>query len=279
MSTEVVKKRGRPKKVISDPVDIDTGERKKSTTRAKSTKAAPKPAKTTPIVTKKTPIVTTASKSAPNSSPTAKTTPKSPILSSSEPAKTSPKLDTRAPSAPPPKTPVTPETSKILDQVRELSAERASSSPDPAKLLHSSPNILSPEAPSQHQEPPLPPKAPSPSVPPLSKKPISKPSQVPPPASKPPSQIPLAALNSEIVSNISSRAGARPNTGAAGKLPVGYKSAARKWTAAIVAMPILLVTSYVLYERLVLGEDKKVLVRPGLTPVEAPRSDVTVEKS
>ena len=65
---------------------------------------------------------------------------------------------------------------------------------------------------------------------------------------------------------------------------------------AIVAMPILIVTSYVLYERcessgrtyvarlilmfiVVLGEDRKLLVKPGLTKVEDLREDLKGESS
>jgi len=72
------------------------------------------------------------------------------------------------------------------------------------------------------------------------------------------------------VSNISTRAGARPNVGSGKPLPKNYKPIARKVTMAIVAMPIAIVTSYVLYQRLVLGEDRKLLVKPGLSVVETP---------
>jgi len=40
----------------------------------------------------------------------------------------------------------------------------------------------------------------------------------------------------------------------------------------MVAMPVALVTSWVLYERFVLGEDRKVLVRPKTPPEEAASS-------
>ncbi|KAM0424221.1 hypothetical protein ACHAPT_010593 [Fusarium lateritium] len=43
-----------------------------------------------------------------------------------------------------------------------------------------------------------------------------------------------------------------------------YKTAARKWTSFIVAMPILLVTSYHLFTRLALGKEKKELPRKSL---------------
>lgn len=41
-----------------------------------------------------------------------------------------------------------------------------------------------------------------------------------------------------------------------------YKTAARKWIVTISALPILLVTSYMLYDRLALGTPVKVLPRP-----------------
>ncbi|KAK0749744.1 hypothetical protein B0T18DRAFT_427816 [Schizothecium vesticola] len=53
-----------------------------------------------------------------------------------------------------------------------------------------------------------------------------------------------------------------------------YKSAARKWTALIVALPILFVTSYYLYDRLALGNG------PGLmdpAPTPPPPKDKTLD--
>lgn len=44
--------------------------------------------------------------------------------------------------------------------------------------------------------------------------------------------------------------------------PPGYKSAARRITLAMVAAPIAIVTSYELYQRLVLGQEQKKLGRP-----------------
>lgn len=43
-------------------------------------------------------------------------------------------------------------------------------------------------------------------------------------------------------------------------LPPNYKSTLRRVTTAIVALPIAIVTSWVLYQRLVLGKERKVLV-------------------
>ena len=40
-----------------------------------------------------------------------------------------------------------------------------------------------------------------------------------------------------------------------------YKTASRKYVGAMIAMPILLVTSYYLFDRLVLGNGQKVIKR------------------
>ncbi|KAM3558580.1 hypothetical protein MY1884_003918 [Beauveria asiatica] len=40
-----------------------------------------------------------------------------------------------------------------------------------------------------------------------------------------------------------------------------YKSAARRWTLTMIALPILLVTSYYLFDRLALGHERKVYNR------------------
>ncbi|KAM0335536.1 hypothetical protein ACHAQA_000584 [Verticillium albo-atrum] len=45
-----------------------------------------------------------------------------------------------------------------------------------------------------------------------------------------------------------------------------YNSLTRRWTAGLIAMPVLLVTSYYLFDRLVLGHEKKVL-----RPADAPK--------
>ncbi|KAI9852784.1 MAG: hypothetical protein M1824_001718 [Vezdaea acicularis] len=66
----------------------------------------------------------------------------------------------------------------------------------------------------------------------------------------------LRKANAAAVGSISERAGAH------GKLPAGYAGTARKITYVIVALPIAIVTSWVLYDRLVLGTERKVLVRP-----------------
>ncbi|EWC48143.1 hypothetical protein DRE_07779 [Drechslerella stenobrocha 248] len=42
-------------------------------------------------------------------------------------------------------------------------------------------------------------------------------------------------------------------------LPTGYRAAATKVTLIIVALPIAIVTSYLMYKRVVLGEEPRVL--------------------
>lgn len=72
----------------------------------------------------------------------------------------------------------------------------------------------------------------------------------PAPPTKPPApKIPLSALNAKIVDNISKPEVARPSAGGQQQLPKGYKPVARKVTMVIVALPIVIVTSYVLWQR------------------------------
>ncbi|KAI9712891.1 MAG: hypothetical protein M1812_006760 [Candelaria pacifica] len=86
----------------------------------------------------------------------------------------------------------------------------------------------------------------------------SNPRQVPEAAAKP--TLSPSSLNSFAVSQLSTgRFGTKPKTNDAA-LPANYKSAARRFTFAIIALPIAIVTSYVLYERL-LGQERKRLVR------------------
>lgn len=84
-----------------------------------------------------------------------------------------------------------------------------------------------------------------------------------------PKKAPLSALNAAIVNNITSANGARPNR--AQPLPPNYKPVARKVTLAIVALPVLLVTSWVLWDRLVMGKEKKELIRPFVPDEEQPK--------
>jgi hypothetical protein len=254
MSAEVgVKKRGRPKKVIPDLVEVEIPELKK-TTRAKSTKAAPKPTKT--------PSTTSAKAIAPKKS-VAK-----PITASAEPktipkSSASPKPVSKA--APPQPKSVAPEEkpmvkaeappSKILEQVRELEARRTASGQEAQATV--------PVADSKSVATAKPTSTPPSNSPAANSKPIaevktpnaksmpSNPSAAPPPPPKPTSKphIPLAALNSDIVSNISARAGARPNKSGNNPLPKNYKSVSNKVTMVLVALPIAICTSYVLWQR------------------------------
>ncbi|MCJ1438863.1 hypothetical protein MMC27_008253 [Xylographa pallens] len=76
-----------------------------------------------------------------------------------------------------------------------------------------------------------------------------------------------SALNAFAVSTLSAQA--HPSRPAPkindGSLPKNYKAAARRITLAMVAAPIAIVTSWVLWERLVMGQERKRLVRE---PVE-----------
>ncbi|POS88113.1 hypothetical protein EPUL_001084, partial [Erysiphe pulchra] len=56
-------------------------------------------------------------------------------------------------------------------------------------------------------------------------------------------------------------------------LPPNYKSTKRKVTMAIVALPIVFVTSWVLFERLWLGKERKELVPPGMSKVKEKLDD------
>ncbi|KAF4633646.1 hypothetical protein G7Y89_g4468 [Cudoniella acicularis] len=281
MSAEVVKKRGRPKKIVLDQVDSEVPElTKKSTTRAKSTKT------TTSKTTK--PKAATPAKSPAAADPISKAT-----IPSTTPPKSAPKPSPSpgvknveaqpSPTKPITRRQMTPETSKILGKVRELSQkttapkpvtissskapEAVSGKPSPNPTTNSRPVAKS--APIPPKPIPVPPKSTHTPSPP-------KPANPPPPPFKEPApipttkpRIPIAALNSEIVSNITSRAGARPAASGSQALPPNYKLVARKVTMAIVAMPILIVTSWVLYERLIMGEERKHLVKPGLAAVES----------
>jgi hypothetical protein len=325
MSAEIVKKRGRPKKVLADAIEQEVVESPKVTTRGKSTKAVAKPktttttktmpeparkavrvskaapaalaiprnfvtpvaaqavketpkatvspkAATTPPVASKpakpfvgqvnaelvsasgesvatvsrpdmqTPLMTTLTPSEPTQTQSQKKAPRT-IATPPQPAKAIPQTSSShskplptastalksAPSLPfsAKPTPVTPDTSRILSQVSNLSAKQN----------------LAP--------PPETPQAPSKVLPimpaPLSTTPVAKSSSSKPPT---PPKIPVAALNSKIVENIAGRAGARPNArGGGGALPPNYRPVARRVTATIVALPIAIVTSWVLYQR------------------------------
>ncbi|KAI2604137.1 uncharacterized protein GGS25DRAFT_449445 [Hypoxylon fragiforme] len=48
-----------------------------------------------------------------------------------------------------------------------------------------------------------------------------------------------------------------------------YKRAARNYTRTLVALPILIVTSWYLFDRLALGNQQKVLLDPSATPASS----------
>jgi len=53
-------------------------------------------------------------------------------------------------------------------------------------------------------------------------------------------------------------------------LPAGYGVTARRVTLAMIAMPVAIVTSWVLWERFALGQERKKLVRPDSTKAVLP---------
>ncbi|XMA11904.1 hypothetical protein WAI453_004695 [Rhynchosporium graminicola] len=289
MSSEVAKKRGRPKKVISDPVEVEVPEGlKNATTRAKSTSIVNKTTKSAPTTPAKTSATKkTASKTA-VASATSKLAPKA-TVASIKPVATA----TEKP-APTKSTPPTPTTSKILEEVKDMEGKKFSppqgfankivvtgkstiaSAPESARkserlgqeiALKKPADISKPEPVIAAEYDPVPQQQ-KPVLPPASSAnpPYSPVKSTPPPlpSAKPTtkSYVPISELNSAIVSKITTRAGARPNTASSQQLPKNYKGVARKVTTAIVALPIAIVTSYVLYQRLVMGEEKKMLVPP-----------------
>jgi hypothetical protein len=232
MASEAVKKRGRPKKVITEAVEVDIPEgAKKTTTRAKSTKAAPKTAKPTTSTPAPSPSVISAPELAAKPVTPQKSTAKASPPTAPSPKAQAAKAEAKAAAKVSPK--VTPESSKILDELRQQSTKslpgHSSSAEQPTTSI--SPKTPQPPRPQARTSTTTPPKAMPAPTPPLR-------------------QIPIAGLNKQIVGDIASRAGARPNAGGAvNPLPKNYKSVANKVTLAIVAMPVALVTSWVLYER------------------------------
>lgn len=57
-----------------------------------------------------------------------------------------------------------------------------------------------------------------------------------------------------------------------------YKRAARQYVGTMIALPILLVTSYVLFDRLALGTERKHLVPPKAQP-DSPTADSNATKT
>ncbi|KAH8586218.1 hypothetical protein B0O99DRAFT_678922 [Bisporella sp. PMI_857] len=245
--TEAVKKRGRPKKVVLEGEPVKTTTRAKSTkTATTKTKAAKAPSAEKPAATTVTPVKKIAKAS------TATTGTSKPISSSSAKSKVEPKIAEPAPKAPssPPTSGTTSEPtenievkigdSKILNMVQEkhgLPTNSAKTSTITTKSANNSSSKatisskLPAHAPAQSTAKPA-----KPATSPLS-----------PPKSAP--KIPIAALNSKIVDNISTRAGARPNVPGSKPLPPNYNYVARRVTAIIIALPILIVSSYALWQQ------------------------------
>ncbi|OCL11065.1 hypothetical protein AOQ84DRAFT_361854 [Glonium stellatum] len=327
-ATEVVRKRGRPKKdvaaetesalTVENPAPV-----KKTTTRKASTKATKasaisgeKPSKSAekststktvkvirakeepaPALTSKeasngnlsqpniavkppkqaTPATPSTSKilqevaakgtlKAVNSSASVKPTSNTTSTASTSPPSTTKPAPTRTPSsnapAPPPIAPETPSASSASPKTPQMPPSKPSAPTKPAPL---------PYRPSNATPKPFDPSKPSATTPP------SSPPKPPPPTSKP--TISPTSTNAFAVSHLSARPG---STGAGtdssrsmpdGQLPAKYKPAARRIMAIMVALPIAIVTGYELYQRLVLGEERKLMPRiEPLPDVKAPQA-------
>jgi hypothetical protein len=274
MSAEVVNKRGRPKKVVVP--EFSEVEVPPLATKTKSTKAIPKAVSTKPVTPPKTTV-------------TKKTTPKTASVSktSSSNSGLPIKVKTETPLQPEKNAPIEasqlkaksgiaknigeaaevqmPKPSPILAELQKLK-EKSNVSPEssrpainpavsnvPEPNMSGTPSTSAPNTPvkqagiesSTVKSSGAPTKRTAPG---LSAAPTAS---AKPPPSKPAGKphVPLAQLNSDIVSNITTRAGARPNTEGSKQLPQNYKAVSRKVTMAIVALPIAIVTSYVLYQR------------------------------
>ncbi|OCK83477.1 hypothetical protein K432DRAFT_423346 [Lepidopterella palustris CBS 459.81] len=227
---------------------------------------------------KETPI---AEPSNPQSSvkPPTLSSPRAPLATSTKPMpKAIPIPDASPkPAIKPPKqiAPVTPSTSKILQEVAAGSKAPTKHAPLPYKpssvqpkpSLHSLPKPRTPP-------PPPPPPAPAPSKP-----------SVPLPSTN--SSAPAGTATTDIPNpNTSGTPGAK--TKPDGKLPPKYKPAARRVTAIMVALPIVIVTSYELYLRLIVGRERRAMPRrepqpdlssPAAFPPIAPAKPVTESSS
>lgn len=283
MSSEeatVVKKRGRPRKVVTEaePVTSETPESGKKTRGRKATRATDPAEETTGITkrrtaAKKDEATAQAAGVKRTRKPTAAQVATAEIISPPE----TPILDpataqtTAASEAPI----ITPESSQILSQVRELAAKATAESE--AMAADSNPLSYRPTAPlssltsskaKQTSKPAtttampakpstsntasvLEPSKASPAA--AAAAPLQPPQRPPHPAAPTTTHNstlkanPLSAPPSSTASPIPPPAGARP--GRPRPLPPGYNAAARKVTMTIVALPIAIVTSYVLYER------------------------------
>ena len=274
MSAEVVaKKRGRPKKVIVDPIEVESI--KTTTTRAKSTKATVKAVAVKPVAAKSTTATKTVTASKAASASVRKASPKA-IAPKSSPAKAplpssqSPPSTTTKPIAKAEDREAIVQGSQILSKVQEKQGSPSAK----FTATQSSSQLATPSSQISHMPAPLsttpvaapieaakqPNQDPPHAAPPKVVKPYSAASSTskpvpmakappPPPKAAPAPKLPIAALNSAIVNNISTRAGAKPNMGSSKSLPANYKSNARKVTMFIVALPLLVFSSYGLYQR------------------------------
>lgn len=313
-STEIVRKRGRPKKVVEaetesaltveNPTPV-----KKTTTRKASTKATKAPTISGEKLSKKIEksISTKTAKSA-KAELTSKETSNGEL--------SQPKIAVKPPKQ---ATPTTSSTSKILQEVGVKGTLKAGNYLASAKPTSSTTSTgpaptTSTTKPAPTQTPSLTAPAPLPSAPetslpsstssripqmPLSKptapnksaplpyrssnampkpfkpskssptKPLSNSLEPSPAPAKP--AISPTSLNTFAVSHLSARPG---TTGSGtdslhsipdGQLPAKYKPAARRITAIMVALPIAIVTSYELYQRLVLGKERKLM--PHIEPL------------
>ncbi|KAB8337129.1 hypothetical protein FH972_021433 [Carpinus fangiana] len=86
------------------------------------------------------------------------------------------------------------------------------------------------------------------------------------------------ALPSEEQYNNDSLSPANPYGGAGNRLPPNYNSTARRITLAMVAAPILVVTSYFLWRRLVLGEERKRLVDANKSSSSGPSTGIVASR-
>ncbi|MCJ1258985.1 hypothetical protein MMC24_006819 [Lignoscripta atroalba] len=251
----VVRKRGRPKKtesLLQDevPLSPDKSKRKKSTTTNPQTAGKPSPRVQEAIDHSK--MAADALPQQPQRPATAKftapisATPPSKILqqvaeiqkSAATPPQLSPTPIIETPKDKPPTSPTTPAPEPLTTTI--------SSFPPP------------PPPPAAAQPAAVPP-PPQPTTPTSTSTPTSTPNPNPTTHSPFPSP---TSLNAFAVSQLSGRPSRPTPRIYDGRLPDKYKPAARRITFVMVALPIAIVTSWVLWQRLVLGEERKRLVRP-----------------
>lgn len=265
---EIVNKRGRPRKVVTDPVKVEVPDGVNSaTTRAKSTKAASASAKKAKAAPAKAPV---ARKSVASSAAAAAAAAKKAVSASSAkpvpveakvavPVKPVQSPKEKSGSAAPGRKPDTVQSSKILREVQALQAERASTPADgkdaaqkvrrePSRPSLTTTTTVASRPSIENAQPKTALLNATHNANHMRSAPVRPPPPMPPPSAPKP-HVPVAELNSAIVSKISTRAGARPTTSGSQQLPKNYKQVARKVTAVMVALPILLVTSYMLYKR------------------------------